>query len=94
MSVPASARRLFPHTPATDLSVERAEPAIVERLLEDGDRADLRWLSSVVPEERFASWLRERGRRQLSDRSRAFWCLLLDLPEPARRGEGDELWPL
>lgn len=94
MSLPDAARRLFPHLSPDELSVEGTEAAILERLLEDGDRADLRWLASVLPEERWVAWLNERGARQLSDRSRAFWSLVLDLPLPTRRAEGEELWPL
>lgn len=94
MSLPDAARRLLPHVAADDLSVERAEGAILERLLEDGDRADLRWLTSAVSEQRLAGWVSERGSRQLSDRSRAFWSVVLDLPAPSRRAKGELLWPL
>ena len=94
MSLPDAARRLFPHVADDDLSLERAEAGILERLLEDGDRIDLRWLTAWVPEERLARWVSERGSRQLSGRSRAFWSIVLDLPEPSRRPKGELLWPL
>lgn len=89
-----AAQRLFPGYRPRDLSLDLAEATILERLLEDGDRDDLRWLVSRVPRERLARWVSERGARQLSDRSRAFWSVVLDLPAPARRAKGEELWPL
>lgn len=94
MSLPTAARRLFPNHPVEDLSIASAEGLLLEQLLEDGDRQDLRWLTSELSEQRLALWLSERGARQLSDRSRAFWSVLLGLPAPARRSRGDELWPL
>ena len=90
MSLPESTRRLLPHHSAE----EGWNAAVLERLLEDGDSLDLRWLTSVVPEAELARWFHERGCRQLSDRSRAFWGLLLGLPFGARREKGEELWPL
>jgi hypothetical protein len=94
VSLPEAARRLFPNQLSDRLSTDRFESTILERLLEDGDRDDLRWLTSEIPEERLIGWLRERGDRQLSDRSRAFWSLLLGVPAPTRRARGNELWPL
>lgn len=86
---PEATRRLLPgHESNPGL------PFLIARLLEDGDAADLGWLTGNVPESELASWLESRGGRQLSVRSRAFWELVLDRragPEaPARR----ELWPL
>jgi len=94
VSPPEALRRLFPHTPPEALSVEGSEAAILERVLEDGDRADLRWLTSTVAEDRLVHWVRERGARQLSSRSRAFWCVVLDLSPPTEPAPGEELWPL
>jgi hypothetical protein len=67
---------------------------VIGRLLEDGDGADLRWLFANVPEEAAAAWLGERGGRQLSARSRAFWEVLLGVPAGPASEIGRELWPL
>jgi len=64
---------------------------LIAGLLEEGDSRDLRWLVSRFGEERLRRWVAERGARQLSSRSLAFWRLALDvdtLTEP----QGDELW--
>jgi hypothetical protein len=90
--LPAGARRLFPHCDGEDLTPERAPALLVARLLEDGDAADLAWLTAVFPEERLAAWLAERGGRQLSQRSRAFWEVVLG--NEASAPVACDLWPL
>jgi hypothetical protein len=100
MTLPAGARRLFPHylgnDEENDLDPRRAAPFLISRLLEDGDAADLAWLGQTVGEAGLAAWLESHGGRQLSVRSRAFWELLLDRPaggsiDPSTRSA---LWPL
>lgn len=90
--LPAGARRLFPHYDEADLTPERAPALLVGRLLEDGDAADLAWLTAVFPEERLAAWIAERGGRQLSERSRAFWEVVLG--KEASAPVACDLWPL
>ena len=92
MEIPPETRRLFPGYADTDLSA--GLPFLIARLLEDGDEADLRWLTRNVPETDLAAWLEQRGGRQLSLRSQAFWEAVLD-----RRAGGEvpvrsSLWPL
>jgi hypothetical protein len=90
--LPAGTARLFEDPEAVD-PVEHA-PYLLARILEDGDRHDLRWLFATLGEAGAAAWLRERGGRQLSTRSRAFWEVVLGAaaapPDPVAR----ELWPL
>jgi hypothetical protein len=74
--------------------LEVASPFVIGRLLEDGDGADLRWLFSQLPEDAAAAWLRERGGRQLSERSRAFWEVVLGVPAGPASEAARELWPL
>ncbi|HEX5759165.1 MAG TPA: hypothetical protein VF121_08225 [Thermoanaerobaculia bacterium] len=90
--LPAAARRLFPHHAVEDLTPERAGALLIARLFEDGDGADLAWLTSAFAEERLAAWLAERGGRQLSARSRAFWEVVLGERAPLPVASG--LWPL
>lgn len=69
---------------------------MINRLLEDGDGADLAWLCEEVPEADLAGWLRRHGRRKLSRRSRAFWEIVLGTAAAGRsdRQEESDLWPL
>ncbi|MGH9362714.1 MAG: hypothetical protein ACRD2T_12435 [Thermoanaerobaculia bacterium] len=91
--LPEGARRLFPHHAVAELTPERAPALLIARLLEDGDAADLAWLTAVFPEERLAAWLAERGGRQLSALSRAFWEVVLGRAAQAP-AVASELWPL
>lgn len=94
MVLPAATARLFPHHSPVDLDTHRT--LVVVRLLEDGDSEDLRALTAVIPETELARWLRQRGGRQLSARSRAFWCTVLGVPPEgsAPPAAVEALWPL
>lgn len=91
-TLPEGARRLFPHYDAVDLD---ATPSLViGRLLEDGDGEDLQWLFATFGEEAVRHWFAERGGRQLSARSRAFWRLVLGVEPRASVPGSEDLWPL
>jgi hypothetical protein len=90
VTLPEGARRLFP----PDVAVAPEADLVVERLLEEGDSADLRWLARRRGEAALAQWFGRCGGRRLSRRSRAFWALVLDCaPSPSAPG-AEELWPL
>lgn len=92
MDIPPETRRLFPGYADTDLAA--GLPFLIARLLEDGDEADLRWLTRNIPENELAAWLEQRGGRQLSLRSRAFWEAVLDQKAGGEVPVRKELWPL
>ena len=94
MSLPAGARRLFAAWNEEDLVPERASSLLLARLLEDGDAADLSWLTATFPEPEIAAWLARHGGRQLSRRSRAFWQVVLGIEAVPARPEAEALWPL
>jgi len=99
--LPDAARRLFPDA-APALDPRRHAPHVIGVVLEDGDRRDLTWLFRTYGRERVAGWLRRRGDRQLSRRSRAFWRVVLggaggdsdDDTESRTPDRRSELWPL
>ncbi len=88
----SEALRLFPHHAPPDL--DAAPGFVIGRLLEDGDGEDLRWLFATQGEEAVRRWFAERGGRQLSARSRAFWRLLLSCEPAAPAAGSEDLWPL
>ncbi len=94
MSLPAGARRLFAAYDEEDLTPERASSLLLARLLEDGDAADLAWLTAAFLEPEIAAWLARHGGRQLSRRSRAFWQVVLGVEAGPVRPEAEALWPL
>jgi hypothetical protein len=93
VSLPAGARRLFPHYEEGDLDLGRAPSLLISRLLEDGDAADLVWLLEAFPEPELAAWLARHG-RLLSRRSRAFWGVVLGVEAGPVNPVAEALWPL
>lgn len=94
MKLPPGARRLFSGHDVRALELPADRSLILARLLEDGDGADLAWLTSMVPEAEIAGWFSRHGGRQLSRRSRAFWSVVLGTaPGPEAEAAG-ALWPL
>lgn len=89
-TLPDGARRLF----AGDADVDPGSDFVVERLLEEGDSADLRWLAAHRGEAALGDWLGRRGGRRLTRRSRAFWTLVLAREPSAVPPLTPELWPL
>lgn len=102
--LPGAVRRLFPETERPDgvsLDLRAHAPHVIGRVLEDGDRRDLAWLFRVYGRDRLSAWLRQRGDRRLSRRSRAFWRVILDAGDAPGDAPGSgisdrpsELWPL
>lgn len=88
MKVPAAALRLFDGYAPEDLALDNA--FVIERLLEAGDRDDLRALTAEVAEQSLKVWFERQGARRLSKRSRRFWQLLLAI-EPMALPESN-LW--
>jgi hypothetical protein len=92
LSLPDGARRLFSAEDLETLGTSLATPPdpagttspelsrVIARLLEDGDSADLAWLSAAVGEPALADWLERHGERALSRRSLAFWEVALGRP--------------
>jgi hypothetical protein len=74
---PTGTARLFPHYEGGVPVAEGVRDFLIERLLEDGDGFDLQWLTTVATHEELSRWVRDRGGRQLSQRSLAFWSLVL-----------------
>lgn len=92
-ALPTGALRLFPHHPEPPDPDEHPD-FVIERLLDEGDSADLAWLVGRFGEPRLRAWMAAHGVRRLSSRSRALWSLALGVePAPAPPAAG-ELWPL
>jgi len=78
------------------LDAERDAAIILERTLEHGTRADVRWLLTHYGVPRVLAFVRDHGARHLSRRAFAFWRLVLALDSwrPHPWGEVvDAVWP-
>lgn len=54
-------------------------PYVLERVLEYGSLASVRWANEVYGAEQIREFLMTRGRRTLSRKTLAFWILILGL---------------
>ena len=91
--LPEGVRRLFPDHGEQDLLGEEGRSLLCERLLEDGDSADLRWLVAEIGRSEIAEWFAVQGGRKLSRRSRAFWTLVLGHEGGTPNPVAEQLWP-
>ncbi len=94
MKLPLGTRRLFPHYEDEDLDLQRTRSLILSRLLEDGDGADLAWLTASLSEVEIAEWFGRHAGRQLSRRSREFWRIVLGRAPGSVPPAAQALWPL
>src|SRR5258705_849415 len=90
--LPESALRLFSGYRAEELVGEEGRGLLCERLLEDGDSADLRWLLGEIGVAEVAAWFAAQGGRKLSPRSRAFWALVLGRESGPVNPVAAQLW--
>jgi hypothetical protein len=79
--IPASLAPFFQEYDLVQLDLERSAATIIERVLQFGNRAEIRWLFSVYPRQRIAGWVQEWGGYALPEPHHTFWNLVLDLPE-------------
>lgn len=97
-ALPSSTLRLFDGYPPEELTRPENRAFLLERLLEEGDREDLRWLARQVDEAELRDFFRRAAARRLSARSRAFWRLVLGgtttEEAPFEGLSRSEIWPL
>jgi hypothetical protein len=96
VGLPERTARLFPFPgdAASEADPAAGRGLLIERILEDGDGDDLRWLLTQVSESALAAWFFRAGGRKLSRRSRAYWSLVLATPPGPAVDSASALWPL
>lgn len=94
MKPPASVVERLVSYRSADLADPRYRDFLVASLLEEGTRAELAWLRSVIDDAELARWVEGHGTRRLSRRSRAFWSRLFRVSPPMPDALTRSLWPL
>lgn len=79
--IPASLAPFFQEYDLQALDLEVSSWTIIERTLQYGNRAELRWLFSCYPWEVIRAWVQRWGNQALPEPHLTFWRLLLELPE-------------
>jgi hypothetical protein len=52
---------------------------IIERILQFGNRTELRWLFNAYPHEQIMEWVTHYGNERLPQPHRTFWKVVLDI---------------
>ena len=76
--IPASLAPFFQEYDLSRLDVERSAETIIERVLQYGNRVEIRWLFATYGRGRIEDWVREWGGMALPEPHRTFWRLMLD----------------
>jgi hypothetical protein len=78
-SIPPSLAPFFQEYDLARLDLQRSASTIIERVLQFGNRAEIRWLFQVYPREQMAAWVHHWGPQALPEPHLTFWRLVLDL---------------
>ena len=82
-TIPNSLAPFFQEYNLELLDLERSQFTIIERVLQFGDRQEIRWLFSVYPREDINAWVSRWGDEALPEPQRTFWKLVLEIPPEA-----------
>jgi hypothetical protein len=61
------------------LSPEKDAHTLIERTLQYGNRAELRWLFQTYPHSQIRGWVEHFGQEKLPEPHRTFWRLMLEI---------------
>lgn len=78
-SIPQTLTPFFQEYNFDQLSPEQDSHTIIERVLQYGNRTELRWLFSVYSKEQITDWIRQFGKEKLPQPHRIFWQMVLEI---------------
>ena len=79
--LPLSLAPFFQEYDLAKLDLHRSAGTIIERVLQYGSRAEIRWLFQVYPRQQIADWVRRWGQYALPEPHLTFWRLVLSISE-------------
>ena len=79
--IPISLSPFFQEYNISTLTPENNSHTIIERVLQFGNRVELRWLFTVYSQEQITLWVKKFGKEKLPQPHRAFWQVILDINE-------------
>lgn len=79
--IPSSLAPFFQEYDLRQLNPQRNSATIIERALQFGDRAELRWLFHEYPREQITAWVRHFGKERLPHPHLDFWRIVLEIKE-------------
>jgi len=85
-SVPQSLAPFFQEYDLAQFDLQRSAATIIERVLQYGNRSEIRWLFQVYPRERIKAWARRWGAYALPEPHLTFWKLVLGVSDAPDEG--------
>lgn len=77
--LPASSEWLFPEYDFARMTAEEYAGVIIERILDRGSWAEIRWLVDTYGQRGIAKWVRAHGYRRLDARAFNYWRNMLGI---------------
>jgi hypothetical protein len=77
--LPASSAWLFPEYEFARMNTDEYTGVIIERILDRGSWAEIRWLLETYDKRKIAKWVRAHGYRRLDRRAFAYWRDMLGI---------------
>ena len=78
-SIPLSLTPFFQEYDITKLTPENNSHTIIERVLQFGNQAEIKWLFTVYSTEQITAWVKRFGKDKLPQPHRAFWQIVLEI---------------
>lgn len=78
-SIPRSLAPFLPEYDLEQLDAQAAAPLLIERVLQYGNRFELRWLFALYPRQQIVAWVERYGRDRLPHPHIDFWLLILEI---------------
>jgi len=79
--IPITLAPFFQEYDIAMLNPQKDSHTIIERALQFGNRAEIKWLFATYPQEQIALWVIKFGKDKLPQPHRAFWQIVLEVTE-------------
>jgi hypothetical protein len=80
-SIPLSLTPFFQEYDISKLTPEKDAHTIIERVLQFGNRAEIKWLFETYSDETIKVWIKRWSNNRLPEPHRTFWRIVLEVNE-------------
>jgi hypothetical protein len=77
-SIPLSLKSFFQEYEIEKLNPEKDSFTIIERVLQFGNRQEIKWMFNLYSQEKILSWVNQYGSERLPQPHLNFWKLVLE----------------
>ncbi|MBC7878558.1 MAG: hypothetical protein H7Y59_15410 [Anaerolineales bacterium] len=79
--IPLTLAPFFQEYDIAKLNLQTDSHTIIERVLQYGNRPEIRWLFEVYSGEKIKTWVKRWGKEILPEPHRTFWPIVLEVNE-------------